>query len=96
MSRIKNHYHDEFDTEPFDPSPYPAYPFLTPHAEFVAVLLRQDTRYPLDPPVLLGAYTDRMDAEYDLSMMLAGQRLFHTPDYFKFHVATTTLNTGDK
>lgn len=98
MGRLKSFFHDEIAAQADDIDTQDLGPYITSEAydnisidgqPLVAVLIRRDTA--TGSVALLGAYTDRMDAEWDLSLMLMGKRLFSVPDSHEFSIQSVVL-----
>jgi hypothetical protein len=94
MGRLKSFFHDEIveqSEREFGPSiPHEAYDNVSIDGKpLLAVIIKRDTT--TGDVSLCGAYTDRMDAEQDLSLLLMGKRVFATPDYYDYFIRSIPL-----
>ena len=99
MGALKNFYHDEIVARESDESyafyPTESYSNLNIDGKpLVAVIV---CRNAIEGSIsLVGAYTDRMDAESDLSLLLMGKRVFAIPEGNEYHIQTVELIESGK
>ena len=104
MGRLKSFYHDEIvareSDEPYDypdPSFYPTESYSNINIDgkpLVAVIVCRNAQ--TNTTSLVGAYTDRMDAESDLSLLLMGKRVFAIPEGNEYYIQSVELIESGK
>jgi hypothetical protein len=96
MGRLKSFFHDEIVARESDESleygfyPTESYSNLNIDGKpLVAVIV---CRNAVEETIsLVGAYTDRMDAESDLSLLLMGKRVFAIPEGNEYFIQSVEL-----
>ena len=104
MGRLKSFFHDEIVARESDEwygmgdgIYYPTESYSNTNIDgkpLVAVIVCRNAQ--TNTTSLVGAYTDRMDAESDLSLLLMGKRVFAIPEGNEYHIQTVELIESGK
>lgn len=101
MGALKSFYHDEIvareSDESFEYGFYPTESYSNTNIDgkpLVAVIVCRNAQ--TNTTSLVGAYTDRMDAESDLSLLLMGKRVFAIPEGNEYRIQMVELIESGK
>ncbi len=99
MGALKSFFHDEIAEQSereFGPLlPQESYSNVSVDGKpLIAVIIQRNTT--TGDLALCGAYTDRMDAESDLSLLIMGKRVFAIPEHYDYFIKSVSLTESGK